>query len=249
MNIDIISEEHRNRSFFKGLSDSEIAEILQNGSVKKHAKGQLLVQQGDIPLHLLYVMDGALMTFRSGSEGNMNAIRLLGRGETCMDAVIFMGSISPISVSAVKNSEVLYIKRSAIEKMAATNPVFAVNLLHILAKYYKDALYQLDGLSIKSATQRAGYYLLQLYQGANSEEFVMPFSRYLVASHLGMSFETFSRTLAQIKGLGVKIKGNSVILTDKFALCPFCDEDTAAVCKNRAEKCLRNNNSLPDKKV
>lgn len=237
MDVKEFMEEHRNNAVFKGLTDCEIEEILLNGSIRRHPKGQLLAQQGDVPQYLLYIMSGSLITFRSSSEGNINAIRLLGKGETCMDAVIFMGSNSPISVQAVKNSEILHIKRSFVEKFAESSTVFSGNLLHILAKYYKDALYQLDGLSIKSATQRTGYYLLQVYLTEGTKTFSLPFNRYIVASHLGMSFETLSRTLSQIRNLGVEIKGNRFTLTDENALCPFCDEITLTVCKNRTGKC------------
>ena len=83
-------EDYKNYPIFEGLSNDEIAGLLSAGHIKLYNKGQILVQQGDMPQSLYFIVSGSLITFRSSQEGAINAIRLLGKGETCMDAVIFM---------------------------------------------------------------------------------------------------------------------------------------------------------------
>jgi CRP-like cAMP-binding protein len=228
---------HRQYPIFKGLTDNEIEEILKHSHTEKHHKGKILVHQGDIPLYLYYIIDGGLITTRSNSDGAITAIRLCEKGETCMDAVIFMDSNSPIEVQATKNSEILHIDSLFVKRFAEENIQFANNLIYTVAKYYKKALYQLDGLSIKPTKERVGYYLLQNYLLSDSDNFIMQFSHNIVASHLGMTIETLSRALHHIKKLGIEVKGSKVIISNIHALCSFCDENTFGICKNRSEKC------------
>ena len=230
-------QENKDCPIFSGLDRDAVECILAHSTAASYNKGQILVQQGDTPKYLYFIMSGSLITFRASKEGAISAIRLLGKGETCMDAVIYMDTASPIGVQAVKNAEILQIDSAFVKQYSDENSVFANNLIRILAKYYRDALYQLDGLAIKPTTQRTGHYLLQNYLSTNSANFVMPFNRYLVASHLGMSFETLSRALSIIKDLGVEIKGSKVILSDPYALCTFCDEGTEAICKQKSDQC------------
>lgn len=65
----------------------------------------------------------------------------------------------------------------------------------------------------------------------------LPFQKQLIANHLGMTPETFSRSLKEIKKLGIDVERDSVTLRDAYALCHFCDTDTAFMCtdENRAE--------------
>jgi CRP-like cAMP-binding protein len=83
-------------------------------------------------------------------------------------------------------------------------PAFAVNLLRIVSRHYKNAMHQIEAMNIKSPLQRVGYYFLlkHIEQGHENLDFKLPFKKQVVANYLGMTPETFSRTLKQMKDIG-----------------------------------------------
>jgi hypothetical protein len=89
-------------------------------------------------------------------------------------------------------------------------------------------------MNIKSPLQRVGFYFLvkHLEAGHDRMEFALPFRKQLIANYLGITPETFSRTLKQLRDFGIDVEGEKIRLRDAFALCHFCDSDTAALCPN-----------------
>lgn len=217
---------------FVGLTEDSIQTLLSNSFMKKFPTGKQLVQQGDTPIHLYFIIDGSAKTSRYSPEGGEAIIRLLHAGETFMDAVIFMGGKSPISVVTLEDSHFLMVPAETVRRHALYDSQFACNLLKIVTKHYKNAIQQIDSIITKSPVERLGYYLLKqhLEQGSDSMDISLPFQKSMIANHLGMTPETFSRALHQIKNLGVDVDHEKITLRDAYALCHFCDPDTAHIC-------------------
>ena len=93
---------------------------------------------------------------------------------------------------------------------------------------------QIDAITIKTAKDRVGYYLLNRYiDGHNANTFELSFKKSEIARHLGITPETLSRSLAMIKDKHLSIQGEQVHLRNPFALCSFCDSDAQALCGRR----------------
>lgn len=136
--------------------------------------GRLLVQQGDVPEYVVLVIEGAVKTFRISEEGSEATIRMLQPGDTCMEAVMFMGGPSPINVQVMEKAKILMIPGKTVRTHALEDAQFAVNLLRIVTRHYKNAMHQIDAMNIKSPLQRVGYYFLlkHIEQGAEDRSSV-----------------------------------------------------------------------------
>jgi CRP-like cAMP-binding protein len=102
-----------------------------------------------------------------------------------------------------------------------------------VTRHYKNAMHQIDAMKIKSPLQRVGYYFLtkHLEAGHDSLEFTLPFKKQTIANYLGMTPETFSRTLKADESHGYQMLSDDTIrMKDAFSLCHFCDADTASLC-------------------
>lgn len=219
-------------SLFYGLNEASLQLILGNSILQTYEAGRIILQQGDIPTHIYMVVEGALRTLRAGEDGNEVNIRMLKPGDTCMEAVLFMGGPSPITVQAMEDSRVLMVPAGFVTSHALRDGQFATNLLHIVTHHYKNAIHQIDAMQIKSPIQRIGYFLLEkfLEPGNSSTDITLPFRKTEIANYLGMTPETFSRTLNKIREIGIRVEGDHVHLGDVFSLCQFCDADTAHNC-------------------
>lgn len=141
--LHLSTEEARHPTLFQGLTEDEMQILLGNSSLQSFDAGKVLVQQGDFPKYLYSVVEGTLKTLRRDQDGKEATIRLLKKGDTCMDAVIFMGGPSPIAVQVMEISKVLMIPEAFVRSYVLKNSRFAANLLHIVTKHYKRGWYRL----------------------------------------------------------------------------------------------------------
>ena len=226
---------------FAGLREKALREILESSTLQDYKAGHVLVQQGDEPTHVYFVIEGRVRTLRTNEDGDEATIRMLEQGEICMEAVLFMGGPSPIAVQIVEDAQLMLIPGDFVKRFVLQNHQFATNLLKIVAHHYKTAMHQIDAMATKTPVQRVGYYFLQKHmeQGSDNMEFELPFKKSIIANHLGITPETFSRALSQIKKMGIKVEGEKIRLKDAYTLCHFCDLDSAYHCTlSIKESCL-----------
>ena len=229
----------RRPQLFDGLGEDSLQKILECSLIQEHEASKVLVQQGDAPEGIYLVIEGTVKTLRLNEDGGEATIRLLEPGDTCMEAVLFMGGPSPISVQTLTKCKLLMIPERIVRTHVLADSQFAVNILRIVTRHYKNAMHQIDAMNIKSPLQRVGYYFLSKHLDAGHEdlEFTLPFKKQIIANYLGMTPETFSRTLKQMKALGVSVDDDTIRMKDAYALCHFCDSDTASLCPRHNDEC------------
>lgn len=229
---DSSQKDDKTNVLFRDLSEDSLQALLSRSYIKDIPAGQQILQQGDEAEALYYIMSGKVKTQRFSPDGAEAIIRMLGAGETFMDAVIFMGGTSPIAAQTVEDSRFLLIPAETVRKQAINDSRFACNLLQIITRHYKTAMQQIDSITMKNPIERLGYYFLQLHleNGSDNMDIALPFKKSMIANHLGMTPETFSRALGHIKKLGIDVDQEKLTLRDSYALCHFCDPDTASSC-------------------
>lgn len=235
LHTEMLTERIRLQNIFYNLTEYEVQNLLDISTTHAFEAGKTLTHQGDVPGYLYCVIDGTLRTFINGTDGRETTVHLLKSGDACMGTGIFTGAPSPVTVQAVEKTKVLAMPEGSIKKHALKSPQFAENLLGLLAKCNLNTLHQLDNIVAKTPFHRLGHYFLELHldQGYDKPEFTLPFQKQLIANHLGMTPETFSRALKELRKNGVAIDRENMHLHDINALCSFCDADTAFKCGNR----------------
>lgn len=219
-------------SLFDGLSESNLQTLLSSSHIIETGSGQELIAQGDDVTCMFHILSGGVKTQRFNSDGKEATIRMLRAGDIFMEDAVFIGSRSPVHATTVSDSRMLMIPAETVRRRALADPQFACNLLKILSHHYKNAVHQIDGIVAKSPVERLGYYFLKLHmeQGSDSMDIALPFQKSTIANHLGMTPETFSRALSQIKKMGVNVEQEKLTLRDAYALCHLCDLDIGQSC-------------------
>lgn len=226
-------DENKKPQLFDHISPENLEKILSCSVIQEHDANKILLNQGDAAPGIFLILEGSVKTLRMNADGEEATIRLLGANDTCLEAVLFMGGPSPITVQTIGKSRLLLIPEKVVKTRVLEDNEFAVNLLRIVTRHYKNAMHQIDAMHIKSPLQRVGYYFLTKHLEAGHENFELklPFKKQIIANYLGMTPETFSRVLKQLKELGVDTDDNTIRLKDAYALCHFCDADTTALCQ------------------
>lgn len=220
--------------FFHGLNADEVAAVCALGHVRKVPRHTALINQGDAPKVMYLILSGRVKVFRCSKDGEEIVTRLLGPGESLLENVVFYGKASPVSAQTETAAELLSFSSDVLLQLVQTYPAFALNIMQILATRTNEMMYLLEQISLHPAVDRVAGFLLRvmLETGQDSKEFKIPYEKALIARHLGLTQGTLSRSFKALECRGIKVRGRTVTLDNRFALCQFGDPIYAHNCKN-----------------
>jgi CRP-like cAMP-binding protein len=98
----------------------------------------------------------------------------------------------------------------------------------MLAENIQSLMLNSEVWRLKNTKERVGWFLASI----NINNFgKLSLSKSLIASYLGMTPESFSRSLKKLSKEGIYIENNTVKQTFGNELCLYCDKVTGANCE------------------
>jgi CRP-like cAMP-binding protein len=225
---------------FAGLDEGTLQDILKYARINDYSKGAMVFMQGEQASRFYIILEGWVKLFKGNAEGQESIFQVMSVGETLLETVIFNSAPFPVSAQAVDSVKLLSIPASIVREKLQNNKELAINMLSTVAGRSNALISQFEQLTLKTVTQRVGWFLLKLFlqNGERTKNLKLPYDKSLIAGYLGMKPETFSRTLQTLKEQGIDIERNAISLPDVFALCDFCDMELAAKCSRAdTEEC------------
>lgn len=152
----------------------------------------------DEPAEYVYrVVSGAVRTMRFTSDGRRQILGFHLPGDIFG---IELGDDYTLSAEAVAASEIVMVRRSAIDKAAGEDPGAARSLLKLTAEQLASAREHALVLGRKGACERVAAFLLQLADRfVAKREMDLPMSRADIADYLGLTIETVSRAFSEFE--------------------------------------------------
>jgi len=223
---------------FAGLEPDVLQDLLKYARIVSHNKGAMIFLQGEQASRFYIILDGWVKLFKGNADGQESILQVMTIGETLIETVIFSNSPFPVTAQAVENVKLLSIPASIVREKLQNNKELAINMLSTVAGRSQALISQFEQLTLKTVTQRVGWFLLKLFleNGERTKNLKLPYDKSLIAGYLGMKPETFSRTLQTLKEQGIDIGRSAVSLPDVFALCAYCDMDLASRCSRHGTK-------------
>jgi CRP-like cAMP-binding protein len=217
------------RSFlFAGAAREIVAEFVATAHLKSLKKGEFLFMARDPADALYFLVDGWIKLARLSRQGEEIIINVVAPGETFAEAAVFgaPGSVYPVNAQAAEESTVLAIGREKFIARIEASPEFSLGLLSAISVRQHFLIRQIEQIAARSAPQRIGAFLLDLSrrrEGAPMAILDLPYDKSLIAGRLNIQPETFSRALAKLEPVGVKVEGKTITLSNLEALKEFCD--------------------------
>jgi CRP-like cAMP-binding protein len=118
---------------FAGLSERELAEIVQIARKRTLHAGDVLFHKGDEGGDLYIIVRGRLKAFSTGPDGNDVVFRYMGPGEVTGDLGAFAEGKRSASNVAVEDCELLMIHRRELVPLLRRVPNIAICLIAALA--------------------------------------------------------------------------------------------------------------------
>ena len=179
-----------------------LANLRALGAMQRLEAGQPIFHEGD-PVRRVFML----------ASGSLKIYTLLADGRRQITGFMFPGDFLGISIDdeyaftaeALEKSELWWFTRDAFDRFVEDNPKLERELYRLAANELAAAHSQMVLLGRKSAAERLASFFLshlkrqELVTGAEQAEFDLPMSRLDIADYLGLTKETVSRMLAQLR--------------------------------------------------
>jgi CRP/FNR family nitrogen fixation transcriptional regulator len=189
---------HFAKTFGNNASVQRTLSALQRGPVRFY-RGNVIALDEDVADYLLFVVTGVVRSCKICKRGTRSVVSFYLPGD-------FFGWVDAklsLSIEAATDTEVLFIKRRGLLSLASGNARVANVLLtattNELARAQEHVL-----LMSKSAKCRAATFLTDLWVRLGKAQYLdVPMSHQDIADYLGLTIETFSRSITDLERSGL----------------------------------------------
>lgn len=216
-------------SLFSGLSPDELRLLAARAIRKRYAEGELLFQEGEPCRGLHIIATGKLRIFKSSASGREQVLAVEGPGGSVAELPVFDGGNYPASVSAVENSEIIFISRQDLRNFCMEHPEVALKMLAVVGARLRRLVGIIEELSFTTIRQRLVSALVRMAQtsGVRTErgiEFQLPGTHQDMAHQLGTVRELVSRNLMRLQAEGfLRVEAKSITVVDMAGLKAILD--------------------------
>ncbi len=229
---------------FSDLSGAAQARLEKAAFFQQQPAGAILFEQGDNAQFLHVILSGRVAlvgeapTLEAELAGQEQGdhhpaaereaiIEMFSAGEVVTAAAVLLQLPYMMSARVQAPARIAFVPGDLVREFLDTEAAFAKQMALMLARHWRLLSRQLKDQKLRSGTQRLCGYLLSLVSGAQEGpvEIDLPIDRRTLASWLGMTAENLSRSLAQLKPLGLHISGRHAQVDDIARIRAFSLED------------------------
>ncbi|HEY1809829.1 MAG TPA: Crp/Fnr family transcriptional regulator [Acidobacteriaceae bacterium] len=218
-------------SLFQGLSLEELRLFAAHAVRKKFTQGELLFSEGDDCRGLHIVAAGKVRIFKSSASGREQVLAVEGPGGSVAELPVFDGGPYPASVSAVDDSQVLFISRDDFRRFCLAHPEVALKMLAVVGGRLRRLVGIIEELSFATVRQRLVSALVRMAQTegmrtAQGIEFHLPGTHQDLAHQLGTVRELVSRNLMRLQAEGLlQVDARSIVVRDMPGLTAILESN------------------------
>jgi CRP/FNR family transcriptional regulator len=214
---------------FARLTAGDLNVIAAMTSTKSVPKGAYLFWE-DAPVHGFYVVQkGAIKLHRFNARGQEQLFHVFRAGESFAEETLLSEAGYPADASAIEDSRVLLVQKTRFLALLKTHRELAWSVLKSVSEQVRQLMGLVDDLALKDVNTRLANWLLQHCPHPESNEpqrVQLKMTKRLLASELGTTSETLSRTLARFRQHQlVRVEGRIVVLPCPAKLAALIRED------------------------
>jgi CRP/FNR family transcriptional regulator, transcriptional activator FtrB len=211
---------------FRTLPASSRAELLQSAVMHAVAPGTILFEQGEMPTFQHVMLAGSAHLLGRSRAGREVLIEVVEPPELVIPAAVVTGSPYLMRARVPEPSRLLLIHAGVFRSAVLYEPQLAQEVIGSLAGQFRRLVRQIKNLKLRTVTERVGCYLLILSRRQGTpHRAILPYEKNLIASELGMTRESFSRSLSALQKEGITVDGETISIRDAKHLAAACGVD------------------------
>jgi CRP/FNR family transcriptional activator FtrB len=202
---------------FKDISDLSLPVVLKSASLRHFPARALLFNEGNRANFLHTLIHGAVELFSEHHDRRSTIAVVRSRKPFVLTSIV--NDLNPTSARTLEQSDVILVPLKVIHALIETERAFASTISYELAAELLRMIEDFKNHRLRSSIERLAEWILRCDQDAGGTgQFVLPYGKRVLASHLGMAPENLSRNLASLAALGVVVRGRQLTFSDRAAL-------------------------------
>ena len=212
---------------FGSLSNQSIEQLAAGAQLSSFGRKSQISCTGDYSPGIRLILSGLVKLSICAPHGREKVIAMLDRGKAFGQAEIFSGQPFHYEACSISRVELITVSRDTVRRVSQSDASFSEALLECMSRQFDALVRDIKYASGYSVSQRLVSFLL--YQAAgqsgNKAGVQLAFTKAALASRLGMSPESFSRTLRSLQDLNlVTINHRHIKIPDVQALSDLLAE-------------------------
>ncbi len=201
------------------LTDEEKEYIAENARVHTFKKNEIIHHEGDVPTHMMMLVEGKVRVYKEGVSNRSQIIRMLKPYDFFGYRAMIAGETYNTNVSAFENSIVYFVKKVAFLKVIQENSEFCYLFMVEMAKDLGQSDKRSVSLTQKHTRGRLAEALLSLKENYGLDEDEATISMYMsredLANLSNMTTSNAIRTLTAFAEEGIiSIDGRKIKILD-----------------------------------
>ncbi|MGG7212957.1 Crp/Fnr family transcriptional regulator [Clostridium nigeriense] len=195
----------KNTCFFKGISESEIEDILKSELylTREYKKNDVIANQGEKCNSLSVILEGKAVIQTIYENGKVLTLSNFNVSDVFAEALLFSKDREyPATVMAVEDCKVLSFPKKSVLGIMQKNTKFAENMLELLSQKIVILNRKINLIELDSIRRKICKILLDNYKKYNSYIYKLG-SKKELAEELGIPRPSLSRELIKMKEMGL----------------------------------------------
>lgn len=209
------------------LNKTQLARLESHQEKITYQAGTILFNQGKEANHMYIIKKGKVTLYRLMPNGEEKVFNVFLAGDVIAEMAMFMSPRQYPMTARIEQESVLAVyKHTDIKQLVSQTPELAVNVMAYMTNKINRLVNDVNILTQVNANQRFVMKLAEIYkkQSIKEEKVNLSITKKLLATQLGMTPETLSRTIKRLKNEGHLIEnGNVLKIKDIPTLCQSVD--------------------------
>lgn len=182
---------------FSGVTAEDISLLTAILRKREYSKGEILFEDGDEADGFYLVASGKVKVYKLSLDGRERILHVVQPGNSFAEAAIFDHGSYPAFAETLTSSTLLFFPKQEFLDLLYRHPQLAINIISGLSRFLRQFTVQIEDLTFRDVPARLARYLLSFgHETVTSVE--LPVSKSQLASNLGTTSETLSRTLRKL---------------------------------------------------
>ena len=224
-----IASTLRHCPLFTGFSSARIDAIASAATMKTLAKGEYLFCEGTPVFGFFVVQTGAIKLHRLNLKGQEQVIQIAWPKQSFAEESLLASSGYPASACALEPSQLLVVHKAEFVDLLKHDQELVLRLLRSVGNHVQSLVRLVDDLTLKDVKARLAQWLLQHCAHPDSRDpqcIRLPITKRVLASELGTTSETLSRTLTRFRQLElISVEARAVTLLCPMRLAELVDQN------------------------
>lgn len=215
----------RKSRMFSDLSTDDIEAIAEGCAVRTLAKDETLFREGEKADGFYVAQTGRISIYRLTPDGREQIICVFEPPESFAEVVMSTLETYPANAMALESSRVIVIHKKHFRELVCQKPGLALHMLASMSLHLKHLVQTIHDIKGKQIEGRLAEWLLRHSPESDAASpFTLPVSKKVLAAQLGVTSETFSRTLARFRREGlIEVAGPRLKLLDRPGLRAYVE--------------------------